>query len=251
MISAIILTKNEERHVLDCIEALSFCDEIIVVDDYSDDRTVDLLKNYKGERSAKVFKRKLDNDFASQRNFGLEKAKGEWVLFVDVDERVNSSLREEILQLTKNPINKYNGFFIKRKDFMWGRLLNHGETGSTKLLRLAIKGNGLWNGNVHEVWSIGGNIGELTYPLIHYPHPTVHEFLAEINRYSDLRAKELYKNKVKIHWWSIIFYPKAKFFLNYFVKRGFLDGVPGLLVALIMSFHSFLVRSKLWLLWNK
>lgn len=251
MLSAVVLTRNEERHVLDCIEALSFCDEIIVIDDYSDDRTVELLKNYKGKTSVKVFKRRLVDDFASQRNFGLEKAKGEWVLFVDVDERVNSLLREEILQLTKNPINKYNGVFIKRKDFMWGRFLNHGEAGNIKLLRLAMKNKGLWRGNVHEVWDIDGNIGELTLPLIHYPHPTVAEFLKEINRYSDLRAKELFKNKVHVHWWSIILYPKAKFFLNYFVKRGFLDGIPGLLAALIMSFHSFLVRSKLWFLWNK
>lgn len=247
MISVIILTKNEEKNIVDCIESLSFCDEIIVIDDYSDDRTVELAKRAK----AHTVSRSLNGDFAAQRNFGLAQAKGEWVLFIDADERVDTSLRDEIIQSTNHPISQYNGFYIKRRDFMWGKELRHGETGSIKLLRLARKSKGKWEGRVHEVWKIQGAIGELQHALLHHPHQTITEFLQEINFYTSLRAQELYEKRVKTYWWSVILYPKAKFFVNYFLKRGFLDGLHGFIFAMMMSFHSFLFRGKLWLLWKQ
>ena len=248
MLSVVILTKNEEKNIVDCIDSVSFCDEVIVIDDNSDDRTVELAKRAK----TKVFTRALDNDFSTQRNFGLEKAEGEWVLFVDADERIAFELAIEIqdlLRLSKSL--ESNAFFIKRRDVMWGRELMYGETGNIKLLRLARKNVGQWKGKVHETWKINGQIGELQNSILHYPHPTIAQFLEEINFYTDLRAKELYEKGIKVHWWSIIGYPKVKFLINYFLKRGFRDGVPGLMFALMMSFHSFLVRGKLWSLWEQ
>lgn len=247
MITAVILTKNEETHIVDCIESVSFCDEVIVIDDNSTDRTVELAKRAETE----VFTRALEDDFSAQRNFGLGKAKGEWVLFVDADERVSASLRDEIIQLTNQLVNQFTGFYIKRTDFMWGKELKYGETGNIKLLRLARKDAGRWEGKVHEEWRVKGLTGELTNHFYHYPHPTVGEFLEEINRYTDIRARQLYERGSKAYWWSIILYPKLKFFLNYFIRQGFRDGVPGLVIAIVMSFHSFLVRGKLWLLWRK
>ncbi len=134
---------------------------------------------------------------------------------------------------------------------MWGRMLKHGEVGNIILLRLAKKGTGKWEGPVHEQWKISGKTELLKNPLDHYPHPTISEFLSEINYYTDLRAEELYKKKVKSTWLSVITYPKTKFILNFFFKRGFQDGLPGLVFAIMMSLHSFLVRSKLWLLWHR
>jgi len=86
---------------------------------------------------------------------------------------------------------------------------------------------------------------------MHYPHKSVSEFLREVNFYTNLRSEELYSQGVRTYFWAIILYPKAKFLLNFFLKRGFLDGIEGLIFAVIMSFHSFLVRGKLWLLWQK
>lgn len=247
-ISAVVITKNEEKNIVDCIESLSFCDEIIVIDDNSTDETFLIAKKLK----AKVFVRSLDGDFSNQRNFGLDKAEGDWVLFVDADERVTASLREEIITNTANQqITKYDGFYIKRQDFMWGRQLKHGETGNIKLLRLARKNYGQWTGRVHEVWKVKGRVGQLKNPIYHFPHQKIKQFLTDINTYSDLRAKELYDKGVKAYWWSVILYPKIKFFVNFFFRRGFLDGIAGLSHALVMSFHSFLVRGKLWLLWQK
>lgn len=247
MISAVILTKNEEKNIERSLQSVSWCDEIIVIDDYSSDKTVEIAKKL----GAKVYIRTLHQDFSAQRNFGLEKAKGDWVLFIDADEKIPSPLWYEIMSYTNNPFNEFTGFYIKRIDTMWGRELKYGETGNIKLLRLAKKGAGEWQGQVHETWKIKGKIITLNNALLHYPHETVEKFLKEINHYTDLRAEELFSKKKKVYWWSIILYPKAKFLLNYIIRRGFLDGQPGLVFALMMSFHSFLVRAKLWKLWVK
>lgn len=247
MISAIILTKNEEKNIEACLDSLSWCDERIVIDDYSSDKTVELAK----KKEAKVFSHSLQNDFSEQRNFGLSKAKGDWVLFVDADERVSSALWYEIMQHTNESLEEFSGFYIRRLDTMWGKQLRYGETGNIKLLRLAKKGAGKWEGQVHEVWKIHGRTETLQNHLDHKPHPSVIEFLQEINFYTDLRAQELFKKKTSTNWFLVLFYPKAKFIQNYFLKRGFLDGLQGFVFAMLMSLHSFLVRGKLWLLWEK
>lgn len=247
MISAIVITKNEEKNIEGCLKSLSWCDEVIVIDDNSQDKTTDIAKR----TGAKVFIRPLEDNFAYQRNFGLEKAKGDWVFFVDADERVSQALWYEIMAKTNLPFSPYVGYYVKRCDVMWGKQLRYGETRDSKLLRLAKKDTGRWQGIVHEIWKVKGKTELLQNPLMHYPHQTVKEFLQEINYYSDLRAKELRKKKVHVSWVSILLYPKAKFVINYVVKSGFLDGLAGLVFALMMSLHSFLVRGKLWLLWQK
>jgi glycosyltransferase involved in cell wall biosynthesis len=248
-ISAVILTKNEENNIIDCIESVNFCDEIIIIDDYSTDRTEQIIKNLNNVK-IKIYKRHLENDFSSQRNFGLSKASGEWVLYIDSDERVSPGLRGEIEQMRENGFS-YEGFYLKRLDFMWGKKLEYGETATVRLLRFAKREKGSWKGSVHEVWNIRGKTKTLTFPLYHYPHPTVKEFIEEINHYSSLRAKELYKLGVTTNWFYIIVYPKAKFILNYFFRQGFRDGTPGFVFAMLMSLHSFLVRGKLYLLWHE
>lgn len=246
-ISAIILTKNEEKNIEACIKALQGCEEIIVIDDNSNDKTTQIAKKL----GATVFIHSLQNNFSDQRNFGLEKAKNEWVLFIDADERVSKALSDEILQTIQNPFDPFTGYFTKRTDILWEKELRHGEVANIKLLRLAKKSSGKWQHPVHETWNIKGQIGELKKPLLHYPHQSIAEFLKELNFYTDLRAKELYDQKITSSFLSIIFYTKGKFFVDYFYKLGFLDGIPGLIVAILMSFHSFLVRGKLWLLWQK
>ncbi|MDP3998540.1 MAG: glycosyltransferase family 2 protein [bacterium] len=245
MISAVILTKNEEKNIGACLATLKWCDELVVTDDESWDKTCEIAQKL----GAKVFSHPLNNDFAAQRNFGLKKASGDWVIFVDADERVEDSLAGEIMVAIKKP--NFSGFIVKRRDFMFRCWLEHGETGNTKLLRLGRKGSGEWIRSVHEIWDISGNIGQLQFPLLHWPHPTVAEFLKKINLYTTLDAEEFYRQGRKVGVGSIIFYPVGKFFLNYVIKLGFLDGMAGFLMAIIMSFHSFLTRGKLWQLQHR
>lgn len=247
MISAIILTKNEEQNIEKCLESVKWCDEIIVIDDNSSDKTESVAKKYK----TAIFSHSLNNDFSSQRNFGMSKAKNEWLLFVDADEVISDALAYEILNaiyLKDQNLRDFSGFYIKRSDFMWGRKLRYGETGNIKLLRLARKDSGFWEGKAHERWIVRGSKGTLRNPLLHFPHKTIEEFLKEVNLYTDIRAEELKSKNVKVFFWSILLYPLGKFLVNYVFKKGFMDGIPGLIIATTMSFHSFLVRGKLWLI---
>lgn len=252
MISAVVLTKNEEKNIKNCLESLKFCGEIIVVDDNSEDNTTEIAKKL----GAKIHTRALDNDFSAQRNFGLTQAKGDWALFIDADERVSPALASEIIDRTWAVPGRFEkdyprGFYIKRQDVMWGKELKHGETGNIELLRLARRDAGGWLGKVHETWSVQGVKATLKNPIAHFPHQTLREFIAEVDFYSTLHAKEKQSRGVKSSIIKILLFPKLKFFQNWILRRGFLDGVPGLLSALIMSFHSFLAWSKLYLLAKK
>lgn len=253
MISAVILTKNEERNIEDCLESVAWCDEILVIDDYSEDETLKKIHPDSLGTKLKIYRRRLDNDFAAQRNFGLEKTRGDWVLFVDADERVSPELKDEIQRRTTPGVGKTElmGFYIKRKDFFGGRWLRFGETANVKLLRLARRGAGRWERAVHETWRIKGDIGLLDNPLFHYPHPTISDFAHHINTFSTFHAQVLLKEGKRTNLIQIIAYPLAKFIQNYFFRLGFLDGIPGLIVAVMMSFHSFLARAKLYLLCKK
>jgi glycosyltransferase involved in cell wall biosynthesis len=246
MISGIVLTKNEEQNIEKCLSSLTWVDEIIVIDDYSTDETVEIAKRHK----AKIYKRPLDNDFSSQRNFALSKATSDWVFFVDADEKISEELKNEIIGLL-NFSSAHDAYRVKRLDIIWGKTISHGEQGKIRLIRLFKKEKGKWAGRVHEEVRVNGAVGSIRNPIIHYPHSTISEFLREINFYSTIRAEELFSKKKKTNWILILSYPLAKFIKNYFVKLGVLDGIRGLILAVIMSLHSFLSRGKLWLLWRK
>ena len=221
-ITGVILTKRGK--VTKTKDSLSFCDEIIVV------------------------KRNNITDFAEERNKSLEKAKNKWVIFLDDDEIVSQPLRHELSTIN---YELFSGYYIKRRDFMWGRELKYGETGSINLLRLAKKNAGLWRRKVHEYWDVSGKVGELNNPILHYPHQSVKEFIESINKFSGLHAYANYEENKKSSLIKIIFWPKFKFYYNFFVKLGFLDGIHGFIVILLMSFHSFLAWSKLWIHQNQ
>jgi len=259
MLSVVVLTKNEERNIQRCLRSLDFVDEIVVVDDYSSDNTLNQIlkiKNQNDKSKFKIFQRKLNSDFSKQRNFGIKKAKGEWVLFLDADEEVSKELKEEIKEVVRYASLERDdlvGFYIKRRDYFWGREVRFGEVLKVRrkgILRLVRKGFGQWEGKVHEKFEIRNSkfeIKTLKNFINHYPHPTIKEFLQDINFYSSLRVDELFQKGKKTNILEIIFYPLFKFILNYFIYFGFLDGASGFVYAFMMSFHSFLVRSKLYI----
>jgi len=252
MISAVVLVKNEEENIIRCLKSLAWCDEVIVIDDYSEEETEERIKNYGlriKNKKIKIYKRKLNGDFAGQRNYGLSKTSGEWVLFVDADEVVTGQLKNEIQSKLKDEhsLNKYYGFYIKRRDYFLGKWLKYGETGRIKLLRLARADAGRWEGRVHEVWNVKGRTGELINPLHHFPHKNISSFLQKINYYTDLVVQCWKEEGKKMHFWEVIFYPSGKFIQNYIIRLGLLDGTAGLIMAFMMSFHSYLSRAKFYL----
>lgn len=242
-ITFVVLTKNEEKNIERCLRSIkSLADEILVFDEFSTDETVEIAKKF----GARVIQNKNSDDFAAARNFAMEKTKNEWVLYVDSDEVLQSRIQ------TLSSFSLSSGAEccrIRRIDVMWYRELKHGENGLWNEVRLVKKNAGKWEGRVHEVLKSQGDTGQLNdIYLKHYPHQSLAEFLTEINLYSEIRAKELCDAGEKSGVWQIAFYPLGKFILNYLLRLGFLDGTQGFVVAAMMSFYSFLVRSKLYLL---
>jgi len=190
-------------------------------------------------------------DFAAARNAELAKAKTDWVLFLDADETLTPELETEIASILNLESSIYSAYSIPRLDTFLGRELRHGEPGHTRLVRLARKDFGHWVRPVHEVWQGHGRVGQLQNPLLHRSHPTITAFLDKINRYSSLEAEYRHSQGIKSSLFKIALYPIAKFKWNYLFKLGFLDGVPGTITAIMMSFHSYLTWTKLYLLWHK
>ncbi|TSC87290.1 MAG: glycosyltransferase [Microgenomates group bacterium Gr01-1014_16] len=248
MLTGVVLTRNEEANLDKCLTSLKFCDEILIIDDNSTDKTAEIAKNH----GAKVVKHSLNADFATQRNFALSQIKSGlpagrqgWILFLDADELVTPELASEITRrLLKG--DSFLGYLIPRLDILWGKQLKHGDT-KTSLLRLARHGAGGWVGKVHETWQVSGTTSTLKNSLLHYPHPTITDFLHHINFYSTLRAQELKNQNHRTNILEIIFYPIFKFLYLWIWKLGFADGNQGFMSAMMMAFYSFLVRGKLYL----
>ena len=243
-LTAVVLTRNEEENIDECLGDISFADEILIIDNNSTDRTVDIAKKYK----AKIIKNTLKS-FASQRNFALDNAENEWVLFIDADERVGPDLREEIIKIKNDEIN--DGFFIRREDYFLGRQMRYGDLGNVWILRLGRKDKGRWEGDVHEEWRIKGKTSRLNSSITHLSHKNLTHFIKKLNYYSSVRANELIKKNKSANLFSIIIFPVFKFTYLYFLKLGFADSQAGFIHALLMSFYTYLVRSKMYLRRNE
>ena len=239
MISCIILTKNNQASINITLESVLWANELIVIDDYSTDQTLNIVKKY----SAHIYQRHLNNDWSAQRNFGLKKAKNPWVLFIDSDEVIKKDLKNEIITAIKS--NIYSGYYLKRTDILFGKTLNHGETANVNLLRLAKKNKAKWTRSVHEVMKVKGQTKNLKRPIRHYRHLTIAEFLSNINTYTSIDQSSLKKEGKRLKQFDFL-KPIAKFTQNYIIRLGFLDGFQGLIIAYLMSLHSLIVRIKQW-----
>lgn len=239
--AAIISEKLDLSPML--LDSLSFADEIIIIVD-----TPSVIPGYDPEsipsQHLKTFSRPLNNDFAAQRNFALEKAKSDWVLFVDDDEYVGTELAREIKSVLTS--NKFSGFLIPRLDVVFHQPLLHGETGRLKLLRLAHRTRGEFHRSVHEYWKISGRVGELISPLYHRKDHFVSGFMARLIHYGPIDAHSLRLENKPFSWFRLFIYPPAKFKYNYFFKAGFLDGLAGLFQAYLMAVQSLTVRVFQW-----
>lgn len=242
-VTAVILARNEEANLPRCIQSLQFCEHIVVIDDHSTDSTAAVAK----KAGAEVRTADVHANFASARNAAMKQAETDWVLFVDADEEVSHELRSSLQEIIENP--SYEAYYVRRRDFWWSTELRYGETmkvRNTGLIRLIRKGAGVWKGAVHEEFVPKAEAGRLSGFLNHYPHQTLKEFIHDINMYSSSRAEELHHAGISASVFHVLAYPSAKFLVTYILRGGFLDGPAGFAYAFLMSFHSFLVRAKLY-----
>lgn len=242
-ITGIIIAKNEENTIGKAVKSLSFCKHIIVADDGSTDKTVETARR----NGADIFNLPSVGSFALKRTLAMKHAGTDWVLFLDADEEITPELGVEIKKVQSD--SDTVAFYLRRRDFWWGKELKYGETGKARnkgICRLFKKGSGRFAGEVHEEWRSQGQVKALSGFINHYPHPTMREFIADVNDYSSRRAAELHSRGVRSSLFQLWAYPLFKFILTYFVYLGFMDGPAGFVYSFMMSFHSFLVRSKLY-----
>lgn len=252
-LSVIIIAKDEEEKIGDCLKSVKFADEIILVDTGSKDKTVDIAK----KRGAKIVKY-TKGSYSDWRNRGLEEAGGEWVLYVDADERVTPSLRDEVIQLINKAINQYSAYAIPRKNIILGREMKYGGWWPDYVKRLYKKKSlKKWVGDLHEepvISSKGrsasggeGKMGHLGNPLIHIKHDNLSEMIEKTNKWSEVEARLMYKaNHPRMNiprFFSAMF---REFWLRMIRHKAFLDGGEGIIYAFYQVYSRFISYAKLW-----
>lgn len=240
-ISAIILTKNAESLIADCIDSVSFCDEVIVIDDNSSDRTVELAKHL----GATVYSYTSES-FAKKRNLGLKKAKSKWLLYLDVDERFSAELVTTIKTILERKSDIYAAYRLQRKNFYLG---NHEWPTIEKLERLFKKAKlEEWYGDLHETPRVNGDIGDINEGFIkHYTHQDLSSMLTKTIRWSKIEADLRYKsNHPKMSWWRFFRVMLTAFYDSYVKQRGYKAGTAGLVESMFQSFSMFITYTRLW-----
>ncbi|MDT0559516.1 glycosyltransferase family 2 protein [Ichthyenterobacterium sp. W332] len=241
MISALAITYNEEDYIERYVQQLSFADEIIFIDSFSTDNTVDLAQKY----GVKVIQRKFDN-FSTQRNFALEHASNDWVIFFDLDESLPNQLISEIKTIVKENSKNY-AYRVKRNFYFMGKHIKYSGFQNDTVVRLFNKTKCTYNGNlVHETLSVNGTIGSLKNTLDHYTYKTFDDYNKKQTQYSKLQAKHLYNKNVRPNLYHFFVRPLYRFLHQYFIKLGFLDGKEGFILAYLQGFSVFKRYLFLW-----
>lgn len=246
-LSVIIITRNEASNIADCINSISFADEIIVVDSNSEDTTPTIAKAL----GAKLIQTAEWPGFGPQKNFALSFATSDWVLSIDADERVSESLKSEILQAVNNPA--FDSYQIPRLSSFLGHFISHSGWYPDYVLRLFKKDGGEFSDSlIHEKFiPRSDRVGHLRNHLIHYSYITDSDYLRKLEQYSSLGALAAYNNKKKSSLFITISHALWAFIKSYFIKLGFLDGTGGLLVAISSAESTYHKYLKLMMLHKK
>ena len=232
-LSVAIITFNEEDRLEEALKSCrDIADEIVVVDSYSTDKTVDIAAAY----GAKIFKNTF-SDYGTQKNVALDKAGHEWVLNLDADERVSPRLRDEIVDLKQLPDEQINadGFLINRKTYYMGRWIKHSGWYPDRKLRLFRKDKSRWHGRIHEGLRLDGSVAKIPGDILHFTYRDMSDHINRLNRYTRMQAEDIVKKKKSLLYLRALLLPGITFTRFYFWKMGILDGLPGLVIALVSS----------------
>lgn len=242
-LSVIIITKNEARHIAACLESVRFAREVIVLDSNSTDATAEIARQY----GALVHQSDDWPGFGRQKNRALSFATQPWVLSIDADERVSEPLRNEILQTLSSP--QANGYFMPRLSELCGQPIHHSGWWPDYVLRLFRRECGFFTeAIVHERVEVTGSTGKLQACLHHYPYETLDALILKMNRYSTDAATMMAEQGKSAGVLSIIGHSVWTFIRIYLLRRGFLDGRYGLVLAVTAASGSFFRYAKLMML---
>jgi len=243
-ISTIIITKNEEKNIAACIESAKFSNQIIVIDNKSKDKTVEIAKKHGAEVISEIF-----SDFSKQREEGLKHNRSDWIIYLDADERITPELKNEIEGILKST-NTEGAYKIKRRNFYFGTFQWTFYDNLERLFKKdVIKG---WYGKIHESPVIEGSVGSLNNYIDHYSHSDLNSMLAKTIEWSDTEAQiRIDAKHPKMSWWR---FPRVMMtsFLNYYIKqKGYKVGTAGIVESMFQSYSTFITYAKLWEMQNK
>ena len=242
-ISAIIPTLNEEIHIEEAIKSVHFADEIIVIDSFSTDKTIELAEKH----NVKIIKRKFD-DFSSQKNFAIDQAKHSWIYILDADERVTPEVEKEIFEAVQNP-KKCVGFYVRRSFYFAGKCIKFGGCQRDKVVRLFLKEYCSYKGVVHETIKAEGKLGFFKNKIEHFSYKDYDHYIAKMNHYGELRAKQYFEEGKKSYFlFHVVIKPMARFFIHFFIRLGILDLYQGYIFAKAQAYGVYVKYLKLWLL---
>jgi glycosyltransferase involved in cell wall biosynthesis len=242
-VACVVITKNEEANIQDCLKSVQWVDELIVVDAESRDRTLDLARDC----GAKVFVRPWPG-FGLQKNFGMAQALSDWILILDADERVTEELRGEVRTCLERwrpgaPV----AYRIPRRNFFYGAWVRGAGVYPDYQVRLFRRGLAQYNDvAVHENLIVNGEIGTVVGHLDHYTERRIQDHFKKFGLYTTLAAQEKAKTVRTVGWIDLVFRPLVVLVKTYVLKQGFRDGVNGLIVCVFASMYTFVKYAKLW-----
>lgn len=240
-----VVAYNEEHNIGRCLRSVSWADEIVVVDSLSQDRTVEIAKEY----TDRVYRHPWKG-YSTQKNLALSYTRCDWVLALDADEEVSEELKGSIQRVLKEE-GDCDGYEVSRRSFYLGRWIRHGGWYPDYQLRLFQRGRGRWKeAELHERVLVDGKVGRLRGDLYHYPYRDLSEHILKMDRYSAIAAQEMARKGRRFRGWDLLVRPLFRVFSSYVLKAGFLDGVPGLVVALSGAAYAWAKYAKLWELQN-
>ncbi|HBO83508.1 MAG TPA: glycosyltransferase family 2 protein [Deltaproteobacteria bacterium] len=238
--SIVIVTKNEEANIDAALDSVKDAAEIVVIDSFSSDRTIEICRKY----TDKVFQKEWEG-YAKQKQSAVDLAEGPWVFMLDADERFTPELKAEVINAVEE--DSHDGFYAPRKNFFMDRWIRHGGWWPDYTLRLFKKHSGrVEDREVHEKVIVNGSVSNLKNPLIHYTYNSISDYLKRMDIYSTLAAKELKKNGVEPNVMDFLIRPPVTFIKMFFFRFGFLDGRFGLVLAVLYSHYTFLKYAKTW-----
>jgi glycosyltransferase involved in cell wall biosynthesis len=242
-LSTVIITKNEESNIDDCLRSVKWVDQIVVVDAESTDRTQELARHY----THLVMVRQWEG-YGPQKNFGILQATGDWILILDADERVSPELAKEIqARLTTWTSGDPVAFCVCRQNVFYGEWVRWGGAYPDSQIRLFQKGKATYNDvEIHENLIVEGPIGNLKGHLEHYTERRIVDHFMKFSLYITLAAKEQAKSTAKVHWWNLLLNPLVTFIKKYCLKQGFRDGIRGIIYAGFASMYTFGKYAKLF-----
>lgn len=237
------MTKNEEKNIRRCLESLTWCDEIVVLDSGSTDETVKICEEYTDQVHHHEWL-----GYIGQRNILRKYAKYDWVLFLDADEEVSKELKDQLERIfcDSSILNIYRGFKFPRRVFYLDRWIKHGEWNPDVKLRLFRKDYGYSGGQEpHDQVLVDGLVKKLSGKLLHYTYENLTDHISTTNRFSTISAQAMYNKGRRFRLTDLLVRPPFRFFKGFFLKLGFLDGVRGFIIAVVNAFGVVMKYSKL------